>query len=72
MYAERTLESAKDKTEGEKLFASLDEKNLTRANRLEFWSKLHAMFPDGAMIGNFYVLNTGYRRRSVSRCRGLY
>ncbi len=55
-YAERALKSAKDKTEGEKLFASLDDSTLTRANRLEVWSKLHTMFPDGAMIGHFYVL----------------
>lgn len=55
MYAKRALESAANKTEGEKLFASLaDEKN-KRADNAEIVSKLHTMFPDGAMIGNLYI-----------------
>lgn len=55
MYAKRTLESAANKTEGEKLFASLaDEKN-TRADRADIIAKLHTMFPDGAMLADLYV-----------------
>ena len=54
-YAERALKSASDKTEGEKLFASLaDEKN-TQETRRDIWAKLHSMFPDGAMLADFYV-----------------
>ena len=55
-YADRALKSAKDKTEGEKLFASLDDSTLTQANRQEIWAKLHTMFPDGDMLGHFYAL----------------
>lgn len=55
MYAKKTLASAGNKTEGEKLFASLaDEKN-KRAERADILAKLHTMFPDGAMIGNLYI-----------------
>ena len=55
MYAKKTLESAGNKTDGEKLFASLvDEKN-KRAERADIVAKLHTMFPDGAMIANLYV-----------------
>lgn len=54
-YAQRALKSAANKTAGEKLFASLaDEKNNAAARR-EIWSQLHTMFPDGKMIGDFYV-----------------
>ena len=55
MYAERALKSAANKTEGEKLFATLvNEKNTPEQNR-EIWAKLHSMFPDGEMIGDRYV-----------------
>lgn len=55
MYARKTLESAGNKTDGEKLFASLvDEKN-KRAERADIVAKLHTMFPDGKVIGNLYV-----------------
>lgn len=54
-FAERALKSAANKTEGEKLFASLvDEKN-TQETRRDIWAKLHSMFPDGEMLGHFYV-----------------
>ena len=55
MYAKRTLESASDKTEGEKLFASLAGENNKRADNAAIMDKLHTMFPDGAVIGNLYV-----------------
>ena len=54
-YAQRAIKSAANKTEGEKLFASLAEEKNTRESRTEIWSKLHTMFPDGSMIGDFYV-----------------
>ena len=55
-FAERAIKSAGNKTEGEKLFASLaDPNNKAEANR-ETWKKLHEMFPDGAMISSYYVV----------------
>ncbi|MEP7252885.1 MAG: hypothetical protein ABI683_10920 [Ginsengibacter sp.] len=54
-YAERAIKSAVGKTEGEKLFASLADKNNTAEMNRETWTKLHTMFPDGKMIGDFYV-----------------
>ena len=54
-YAERAMKSAAGKTEGEKLFASLADKNTTAEMRRETWTKLHTMFPEGRMIGDFYV-----------------
>lgn len=55
-YASRALKSAETKTEGEKLFASLVKEDLTPEARRDTWEKLHNMFPDGAMINNFYVI----------------
>ncbi|MDQ6609496.1 MAG: hypothetical protein M3Y85_06725 [Bacteroidota bacterium] len=55
MYAEKALKSAANKTVGEKLFASLADPKMTAENRREIWGQLHTMFPDGGMIGNFYV-----------------
>jgi len=54
-YAERALKSAGTKTEGEKLFASTVGEKTTAESRRETWSKLHTMFPDGAMLANIYV-----------------
>ncbi len=55
-YLNKALKSAANKTAGEKLFAStLDEKNNQETNR-DTWAKLHSMFPDGAMISNYYVV----------------
>lgn len=54
-YAERAVKSAANKTEGEKLFASIVKEESKEVNR-DTWEKLHNMFPDGAMIGNFYVV----------------
>ena len=55
-YAAKALSSAANKTEGEKLFASIVDSTLTREQRQEVWNKLHSMFPDGAMLGHFYVV----------------
>ncbi|UEG48871.1 hypothetical protein LK994_09500 [Ferruginibacter lapsinanis] len=56
-YAKKALKSAKNKTEGEKLFASLvDEKNNSREAGTEIWSKLHKMYPDCNLSQNFYVV----------------
>jgi tetratricopeptide (TPR) repeat protein len=55
-YIKKALKSAETKTEGEKLFASVVKEDLTPEARRDAWEKLHNMFPDGAMINNFYVV----------------
>jgi tetratricopeptide (TPR) repeat protein len=55
MYGERARKSAVNKTAGEKLFTSLTDDKKNQDERREIWAKLHRMFPDGAMIGDFYV-----------------
>ena len=54
-YAKRAMQSAAKKTAGEKLFATLTDPGKTAVQRGEIWSQLHSMFPDGKMIGDFYV-----------------
>lgn len=55
VYAQRALKSASNKTEGEKLFASLVQEKNTREDRSNIFTKLHSMFPDGEMLAAFYV-----------------
>lgn len=55
-YAKRAVKSAENKTEGEKLFASIVKEGATPEINRDVWEKLHTMFPDGGMIGNFYVV----------------
>jgi tetratricopeptide (TPR) repeat protein len=55
-YIAKALKSAETKSEGEKLFASIVKEDLTPEARRDAWEKLHNMFPDGAMINNFYVV----------------
>jgi tetratricopeptide (TPR) repeat protein len=55
MYIQKAIKSAENKTEGEKLFASVVAEGNTPAENRETWAKLHKMFPDGGMIGAFYV-----------------
>jgi Tfp pilus assembly protein PilF len=55
-YAKKAMNSAANKTEGEKLFASLVKEENTQESRREIWEKLHSLFPDGGMISNFYVV----------------
>ena len=54
-YVQKAIKSAENKTEGEKLFASTVDKKATQASRRDIWTKLHTMFPDGAMLGSIYV-----------------
>lgn len=54
-YVERALKSATDKTEGEKLFASVVDAQKKQQERRDIWAKLHSMFPDGEMLADFYV-----------------
>ncbi|MEP6949027.1 MAG: hypothetical protein ABI863_07135 [Ginsengibacter sp.] len=54
-YIQKTLKSADNKTEGEKLFASTVDEKSTAETRRDIWGKLHTMFPDGAMLANIYV-----------------
>ncbi|MBC7890207.1 MAG: hypothetical protein H7Z13_20220 [Ferruginibacter sp.] len=55
-FIQKAISSAANKTAGEKLFASLADPNNSEAVNRETWAKLHDMFPDGTMIGNFYVI----------------
>lgn len=55
MYAQRAIKSSANKTAGEKLFASMADAKMDLEKRREVWTKLHKMFPDGGMIGDFYV-----------------
>jgi tetratricopeptide (TPR) repeat protein len=55
-YENKALKSAENKTEGEKLFASLVKEDMTPEARRDIWEKLHNMFPDGAMLNSFYVI----------------
>ncbi len=54
-YAEQALKSAANKTEGEKLFASLVDPSSTPVSGSETIAKLHKMFPDGHVIDWFYI-----------------
>jgi Tfp pilus assembly protein PilF len=55
-YRERAIKSAANKTEGEKLFVTLIDENTTQEKNRNIWAKLHEMFPDGGMIGYYYVV----------------
>lgn len=55
-YSEKAIKSARNKTDGEKLFASLVDPAGTADSRREVWDKLHTLYPDGGMIGHFYVV----------------
>jgi tetratricopeptide (TPR) repeat protein len=56
-YAARAIKSAANKTEGEKLFASLTDENNTGDKAREIIEKLHSMFPDGGMLATLYVMS---------------
>jgi Tfp pilus assembly protein PilF len=56
-YQERAIKSAANKTEGEKLFASLADENNKGDKSREIISKLHEMFPDGGIIWHLYVVS---------------
>jgi len=55
-WAAKAVKSAANKTEGEKLFASITNASNTPEINRGIWAKLHEMFPDGAMIGHYYVV----------------
>lgn len=54
-YSAKAVKSAANKTEGEKIFASLQDTGATRDSRRETWAKLYNMFPDGKMISLYYL-----------------
>ena len=56
-YQDRALKSALNKTDGEKLFASTVTPDPTGKNFRDAFTKLHDMYPDGSMIGTFYVFS---------------
>lgn len=55
-FAKRAIKSAENKTEGEKLFASIVKEGATPESNRNVWEQLHNMFPDGGMIGSYYVV----------------
>jgi tetratricopeptide (TPR) repeat protein len=55
-FARRAEASAANKTEGEKLFASLAAENTSPETNREVWSKLHALYPNDRAIGHFYAI----------------
>jgi tetratricopeptide (TPR) repeat protein len=65
-YIQKAIKSAMNKTEGEKLFASLLDSGLTQQNRQDIWAKLHTTFPDGAVLGHFYVITRATPEESFS------
>jgi tetratricopeptide (TPR) repeat protein len=56
-YAQKALKSAANKTEGEKLFASIVNPDRKPGDNRAVWTKLHEMFPDGGMLGAYYVIS---------------
>jgi tetratricopeptide (TPR) repeat protein len=54
-WSAKAVKSSANKTEGEKLFASLQDMGATQESRRETWTKLHNMFPDGKMISLYYL-----------------
>jgi Tfp pilus assembly protein PilF len=56
-FAERAIRSATNKTEGEKILVTLLDEKSTPETRRDIWASLHQMFPDGAMIENYYVIS---------------
>ena len=55
-YAKKAMESAMNKTEGEKLFAFLVDENTTPEQRRDTWSKLHVLYPNDRAIGHFFAI----------------
>jgi tetratricopeptide (TPR) repeat protein len=55
IYIQGAIKSAANKTEGEKLFASVVAEGNTPEENRAIWARLVEMFPDGSMIRAFYV-----------------
>jgi Tfp pilus assembly protein PilF len=70
-YAIKTLKSAENKTEGEKLFASLVNEDMTTEARRDIWEKLRNMFPDGAMLNSFYVITRATPEERFKAAQGF-
>lgn len=54
-YSAKAIKSSANKTEGEKLFASLMDTGVTQDSRRNVWAKLYNMFPDEKMMGVYYL-----------------
>ncbi len=55
-FADKAMGSAKNKSAGEKLFASVANQKNTDAENRDIWTKLHAMYPDCALSGTYYAI----------------
>jgi Tfp pilus assembly protein PilF len=56
-FAQQAINSAKNKSEGEKLFASLADKNNKAEDYRTIWTKLHTIYPESDLVAGFYVFN---------------
>lgn len=54
-YSAKAVKSSANKTEGEKLFASIMDTGMTQDSRRIVWTKLYNMFPDDRMMGVYYL-----------------
>jgi tetratricopeptide (TPR) repeat protein len=55
-FAARAQASAMNKTEGERLLASLADDKATPEARRDIWDKLHKMYMNDRVIGHFYAI----------------
>lgn len=69
-YGQRALKSAANKTEGEKLFASMANPDRKQEEDRQTWAKLHEMFPDGGMIGAYYVMSRATPEEQIAAAEG--
>lgn len=67
-YRERVAKSLDGKTEGEKLFASTAIEGSTPESRRPTYAKLKDMFPDGSMLGAFYVFTLANPDEQFKAC----
>jgi tetratricopeptide (TPR) repeat protein len=56
-YSAKAVKSSANKTEGEKLFASLVDTGMTQDSRRNVWAKLYNMFPEDRMMGVYYIFS---------------
>lgn len=66
MYVAKALKSAADKTEGEKLFASTIAEGSKRESNHATFDKLYKMFPDGSMLGAYYIFTIDNREEAFN------
>jgi tetratricopeptide (TPR) repeat protein len=68
-YADRALKSALYKTTGEKIFVNTVKPDPDGKIFQEVTTKLHGMFPDGRMVGLFYVFSRATPDEQFKACQ---